>query len=348
VNSGKPKLKNVQVLRGILFLGILLFHAGAPFASMMWGVECFFVISAYFLTRKKLCENSFRIIEQTKHRVLRLLPEYICIILLAFVLSIMVGRIPWDVISYPVFLQDLLWIFTNYTSPMQPLMAHTWTLPIEVWCGLLLTIILAISNKRYIKRMFIGLFVLGIAFREICVCFNIDALVLSLIPISHIDAFAVGGFTALNLKKSENDKIPGVVVLALGLIGIFGSIFYLARLQCVTLFEGYTLFKSSSNYLNNWFTVNIYSFISLTCAGILMLIINNNQECKSKILEPLVWLGDNSYAGYMFHWPIRIILVHFFRHWIIVFIADLLLTIIACELYKIARNKIKLIIRKKK
>lgn len=315
----------------------------------MGGVECFFVISAYFLTQKRLSGNPFSIIEQTKHRVLRLLPEYLCTILLAFVLSIIVGRIPWDVISYPVFLQDFLWLFTNYTSPMQPLMAHTWTLPIEVWCGLLLTIILVISNKkRYIKRLFIGLFVLGITFREICVCFNIDALVLSLIPISHIDAFAVGGFTALSLKKSENHKIPGVVVLALGLIGIFGSIFYLARYNCVTLFEGYTLFKSSSNYLNNLFTVNIYSFISLTCAGILMLIINNNQEGKGKILEPLVWLGDNSYAGYLFHWPIRIILVHFFRNWIIVFIADLLLTIITCELYKIARNEIELIIRKKK
>lgn len=31
------KLHNVQILRGILFIGILLFHANAPFARIMWG-----------------------------------------------------------------------------------------------------------------------------------------------------------------------------------------------------------------------------------------------------------------------------------------------------------------------
>lgn len=31
------KLHNVQILRGLLFIGILLFHASAPFARIMWG-----------------------------------------------------------------------------------------------------------------------------------------------------------------------------------------------------------------------------------------------------------------------------------------------------------------------
>lgn len=44
----------IQVFRAVLFLLILAFHCGVPYADFGWaGVETFFVISSFFMTRNK-------------------------------------------------------------------------------------------------------------------------------------------------------------------------------------------------------------------------------------------------------------------------------------------------------
>ena len=45
---------SIQIFRGILFLLILAFHCGIPYANLGWGgVEALFVISEFFLVVKQ-------------------------------------------------------------------------------------------------------------------------------------------------------------------------------------------------------------------------------------------------------------------------------------------------------
>lgn len=47
------KNEGIQLLRAVLFLGIIAFHSNVPYTQMLWGgVEFFFIISSYFLTLK--------------------------------------------------------------------------------------------------------------------------------------------------------------------------------------------------------------------------------------------------------------------------------------------------------
>lgn len=81
--SLKQKSNSIQVLRAVLFFGILAFHAGIPGSQILWGgVECFFVLSAYFLTKKlsKTPAQEIKVIPQIKHRLSRLYPVYLLLI----------------------------------------------------------------------------------------------------------------------------------------------------------------------------------------------------------------------------------------------------------------------------
>lgn len=131
------KFNLVQSFRGVLFLFILAFHCKIPFCNFGWsGVETFFIMSSFFMTRKYY-NNSFSIKCELLHRIARLYPAYIILLIIALLFAIMKHQIPIDFPFHLLSSQNFYWIITNYKSPMQSITAHTWTLSIEIWLGLL-------------------------------------------------------------------------------------------------------------------------------------------------------------------------------------------------------------------
>lgn len=91
------RYNGIQILRAVLFIGIVAFHSGVPGSQMLWGgVEVFFVISGYFLTKKlsKVPASEIEVIPNIKHRITRLMPVYYLLLIgVFFVVSILKGTV---------------------------------------------------------------------------------------------------------------------------------------------------------------------------------------------------------------------------------------------------------------
>lgn len=192
----KREMVKIQVLRGILLVLIFSFHCGAPFAALGWGgVETFFIISAFFLTRKVMQVDKLSINNQIVHRIKRLYPPYIIILIMALIYSfIFLKRIPFDFPIFILSLQNLLWIKTQYISPMQPLTAHTWTISIEIWMGIIWLMLLSKLRSKEKIRVACFLFIIGaVMVRSFLIWLEFGELFITLFPLSHADAFGIGG-----------------------------------------------------------------------------------------------------------------------------------------------------------
>lgn len=332
--------QSIQVFRGVLFLFILAFHCGAPYANFGWGgVEAFFVISSFFLVRKYWGSEKVLVKEQFMHRIKRLYPPYLVVLFGAALCTMLKGNLPLDFVTHILSAQNFQWMITGYKSAMQPMTAHTWTLSIEVWDGLVWLLLLKCLSKERFKGLMYVMVMVGISYRIISVIAGADAWVVSLCPLAHFDAFACGSLLAVGVKEDNIDSKVGILSIA-GATGLLCCIGYISRLNDVSLISAYQLLSTSNNYLNNWFTANIYLFISLLTTGLVGLLYihdTNGLKEKSLIRKLFVKLGDNSYALYLFHWPILVVMKHLHfiggHHWWMLLLSTLVLTIITVLIY---------------
>lgn len=192
----KGKITKIQIFRGFLFVIILCFHCGAPFAALGWGgVETFFVISSFFLTRKILLTGDETIKSRISHRIKRLYPPYILVLVVAVIHSfVILRRLPTDLPILLLSLQNFMWIKTGYISPMQPLTAHTWTISIEVWMGIIWLILISkFRSRKKIKMVCFISIIVAVVVRTLSILSGLGALFITLFPLSHADAFGLGG-----------------------------------------------------------------------------------------------------------------------------------------------------------
>lgn len=328
---------SIQVLRGVLFLFILAFHCGVPYASFGWcGVESFFVVSAFFLVRKYWGSETISVKEQFRHRITRLYPPYIAVLIVAALYALLVKVIPYDLVTHLFSAQNFHWMITGYKSSIQPMTAHTWTLSIEVWAGLLWLLLLKWMPKEYFKRIMYGFLLVGIIYRVTAIICGADVWVVSLCPLAHFDAFACGSLLAIAIKVKKVDTKVWFISIIGGVVGIVACIGYLSSVNAVSVVDAYRLLSSSKNYLNNWFTGNIYLFISLITTGIVGLLYIHDEKRigeERQINKIFVALGNNSYILYLFHWPILAVMKRIVGHWGVQFSASLALSIFTALIF---------------
>lgn len=328
----KKYYPGIQVLRGVLFLFILAFHCGAPYANFGWGgVEAFFVISAFFLVRKYWGNDVVSVKDQFKHRIARLYPPYIVVLIVAALYALLMKTIPYDLVTHLLSAQNYHWMITGYQSAMQPMTAHTWTLSIEVYVGLVWLLLLKCLSRNRFKSVMFGLLFLGISYRVVTILCGANVWIVSLCPFAHFDAFACGSLLAISIKEERVDRKVGILGI-LGLTGIVCCIIRMSYANKINIVDAYLLLSSSKNYLNNWFTGNIYLFISLLTTGITGLVYIHDEKRVngvSMVEKAFVKLGDNSYVLYLFHWPILAVLRRMVHHWGLLFLATFIVSIVA-------------------
>ena len=324
------KYPGIQVLRGVLFLFILAFHCGAPYANFGWGgVEAFFVISAFFLVQKYWGRNDISVKNQFRHRIARLYPPYIAVLIVAALYATLMRTIPYDLMTHLLSAQNFHWMITGYQSAMQPMTAHTWTLSIEVWGGLVWLFLLKCLSRNRFKSVMVGLLLLGIIYRVVTIIYGANVWIVSLCPLAHFDAFACGSLLAIGIYEEKVDRKVGILGI-LGLTGIVCCIVWMSRANDIDFVGAYLLLSSSKNYLNNWFTGNIYLFISLLTTGIIGLVyIHDEKKANgvSLITKGFVKLGDYSYVLYLFHWPVLSVLRRLVHHWRVLFPVTFIISI---------------------
>ena len=295
---------DIDGLRAISVIVVILFHA-----DLLWiqggfiGVDVFFVISGYLITRsidKEMLGNVFSFKSFYLRRIRRIIPVLVfvmlvvtipaCLFLFANDLEAYGRTALHTILSTNNF---HLWInggnYFAQNTELMPLL-HTWSLSVEeqfyfIWPPILLLLhrFLKLKNRLY----FIVLFtVLGLAL-SVFLASNFPKVAYFLLP-ARLFELTLGAGLALFW-----DKIPKLSKIKNNWISITGLLLILLP---VLLLNGMSTFPGFNAFY--------------PCLGAVLLILSGKNTktigIVNKVLafKPLVFIGLLSYSMYLWHWPI--------------------------------------------
>jgi peptidoglycan/LPS O-acetylase OafA/YrhL len=306
----------IDGLRAVAVIAVMLYHLGFDWIpGGFLGVDLFFVISGYVITRLLLdsIQRSGGLDLKAFYiaRVRRLLPPLLFMIILT---TIFVGA--WAPDTMRRFLADtpfaifgsmnwwLVFRETDYFESIgrPPLLQHTWSLGVEAQFYLVWPLILLLVLKYFGKNKIPGAALIIAAFSGIAlllVSLQIDAANDS--QVSHVyfgtDTHSIGLFlgAALAVKwipqnlnqtvsKKAQDFIDGIGIF--GLLGIIGAFLFVQE-------SDPTLYKIAFPL------AGIFG-----CAIITSIVHPASRFAPILSSKPFVWIGERSYAIYLWHWVV--------------------------------------------
>ncbi len=307
--------RDLQGLRAVAVLAVVIAHAGLPLAGGFTGVDIFFVISGFVITAallRRLSEDGRMALGAFYlARIRRLLPALAVMLTLVLLASMALGAIgamgttartgaAAALINANTYL--MLFDTSGYfdaEAALNPLL-HTWSLSVEeqfylVFPGLLLAT-WVIARRRGSARSAVVWLLAVIAVSTLAA-----ALVISLViapgdssslwgRIDYYSAptraweFAAGGLLAAWALKRPTWSPPG----------------WLANAGLVVLLIGFVAIPQGTTFPG--------PLALLPVAGAMLVIAGGT--AKDSVgrtwltTRPMAWLGDLSYSWYLWHWPI--------------------------------------------
>jgi len=280
---------DVNALRVIAVFSVVIYHFNlGVFNSGFVGVDVFFVISGYLMTKiitKGLDDNNFSYIAFTKARFIRIVPPLLVLIIVLSVYVILFTNSSEVIKAFEHIFSSLLF-FSNYTylyesgyfdaASMEKWLLHTWSLSVEWQFYMLLPILLILIPKRG-RLLSISLLLLcSLFFSVIASQLNSSFSYYSL-P-SRMWAMLAGVLAYLIQKRDGVNVFPNFF----GWVGI------------VMIILSGIVFDSQ----NGW--PNIYTIIPVLGT---VFVLMTKLEVKVFQHPVIVYLGKSSYSLYLWHWP---------------------------------------------
>jgi peptidoglycan/LPS O-acetylase OafA/YrhL len=306
----------IDGLRALAVIAVMFYHLGFTWIpGGFLGVDLFFVISGYVITRLLLDSiaesggldlRGFYIA-----RARRLLPALLFMLVST---TIAIGIWAPDTIKRlltdtPFALTGTMnwWLVAHHQDYFEsigrpPLLQHTWSLAVEAQFYLIWPLILYFILKRFGKKVIpaASLFIAaasGLAL--LFVSFSLDASNSS--KVSHVyfgtDTHSIGLFLGaalavswipqnfkVNVTKKAQDFIDGVGII--GFIGILAAFLFIDETQP-------TLYKIA------------FPLAGIFGAAIVMSVVHPASRFAPVLQNPvLLWIGERSYSIYLWHWVI--------------------------------------------
>jgi peptidoglycan/LPS O-acetylase OafA/YrhL len=298
---------DIQGLRGVAVLLVVLYHAGLHVPGGFTGVDVFFVISGFVITGLLLREvestGSLRLRRFYARRVRRLLPALATMVVVFAAIGVLASPVDGQVagahtgIAASLFAANLYLyhLGTGYFDPLtthDPLL-HTWTLGVEEQFYVLFPTLLLLSWRFRPGRR------AAFAVMSVVSAGSLGAM----LAIAHdgtggaLGRFAFYGTPtrawefgcgALLALAGLRLTLPRAAAAAVGAGGI--------ALIAATAF----LVSGTGTYVGWQMLLPTGGAIALIAAGLR----GSTPATRLLSTRPLVWVGDISYSWYLWHWPV--------------------------------------------
>jgi peptidoglycan/LPS O-acetylase OafA/YrhL len=300
------KIGEIEGLRAIAVIAVVLYHAKFGFSGGYVGVDVFFVISGFLITSLLILERQdhgrVRLLHFYARRARRLLPAATLAIIVTLLLSwwvfdaLRAREIARDGLFAGLFVSNIRFVSNNadyfatdqIASPFQ----HFWSLSVEeqfyvVWPILLL--VLWLGARHVQRRLLIASSVV------IITSFVWSVLLIDSSPSwtffnlpTRAWELAAGGVLAVAVPyvrgRANNIRAAG------GVIGMVIIVFTMVFYDDTTTFPG----------------ASAVPVIAGTC--LLILAIDSHRGLTAALSwKPMQWIGARSYSLYLWHWPFLIL-----------------------------------------
>ncbi|MGJ4954652.1 acyltransferase family protein [Bradyrhizobium sp. HKCCYLRH2015] len=288
---------DIDCLRGFAVISVIAFHYDiSPFRSGYVGVDIFFVISGFLITRiihAEVQTGTFSFAAFYRRRARRILPAalaMLCVTLLAASVILLPGdavAVAQQALAVLVFCSNvLLWSQQGYfdaAAITKPLL-HTWSLGVEEQYYLLFPM-LALAAFALRRPLMLASFA-GICATSFLLCVIQTRLqpaaAFFLLP-ARVWELALGALLAMEAPPAPHSQWLRITLAALGWIALGAA---------VNLFSPHTPYPGTAALL--------------PCLGAAAVIWANPSPSKAVLtaVKPMIAVGLWSYSLYLWHWPV--------------------------------------------
>lgn len=308
--------RGLNSLRALAFLAVFAFHLNLLPVGYL-GVQAFFVLSGFLLTpiliatKDTLAPRKF-FINFYARRALRIFPLYYLYLFAVLLISFFIINLKNynGVRQIDLFMVQVSWALT-YTFDffhasrfysITELITHFWSLAVEEQFYLIWPILIFCVKRKHLKILLLTFIFLSPVLRlltllviksgEISFLGQRIDMVIYVLPFTHIDAFAIGGYFALYQTSDKSNARTLTLLCYSVLLGYLTQ--YIATRNLDLLSFGYNPFMREQYIWG-------YSLVNFVFAKIITQI--KDRKFFPFLLENslLDYLGKISYGLYVFH-----------------------------------------------